>query len=252
MIFEITREYSCSYITFADAVPVEVREAMRANDITWVSWKGAWGAVGKTDDEIHKIILDAAETVKERPVMSKEEEKALKDEYVEIEVEDGGERWRKYYEGKVGTVVRLTDGRMIMIEKPKIKTRFCFGESGYDAEDAARMAGVAESNENYFRAQNLMCLDDAIRILSYAGHGDYVDERVFLDDNPRDDRLAFLNVGSGAWRDPSTIVDVSEEDRERILEGYRRVRAAFVKRLDAYLKRYGLSKVYAWTYWRDA
>ena len=41
------------------------------------------------------------------------------------------------------------------------------------------------------------------------------------------------------------------EDREKLREAYRTERGEFAARLDAYLKRYGLSKVETWTYWLE-
>jgi hypothetical protein len=43
-----------------------------------------------------------------------------------------------------------------------------------------------------------------------------------------------------------------DEDRLAILEGLKREREKFDKRLQTYLKRYGTSKIRTWTYWADA
>ena len=43
-----------------------------------------------------------------------------------------------------------------------------------------------------------------------------------------------------------------KEEIEKILEAYKEAAAAHEKKIDAYLKRYGTSKVDAWTYWVDA
>jgi hypothetical protein len=40
-------------------------------------------------------------------------------------------------------------------------------------------------------------------------------------------------------------------NKSRIIEGYEQVFADFVKRLQSYLKRYGLTKLDTWTYWID-
>lgn len=37
----------------------------------------------------------------------------------------------------------------------------------------------------------------------------------------------------------------------KLIDGYKTVKTAFVKRLNTYLKRYGMSKVEAWSYLRD-
>ena len=45
---------------------------------------------------------------------------------------------------------------------------------------------------------------------------------------------------------------IGSEDVEKIIIAYEDVRSRFAKRLDTYLKRYGLSKVRSWSYWLDA
>ena len=44
---------------------------------------------------------------------------------------------------------------------------------------------------------------------------------------------------------------VSEKDRKLIVEAYQKEKELFSKRLETYIKRYGLSKVNSWSYWRD-
>lgn len=44
-------------------------------------------------------------------------------------------------------------------------------------------------------------------------------------------------------------VMMNDTDRARLLEACKMQRAKFEKRLQAYLKRYGLSKIKKWTYW---
>jgi hypothetical protein len=54
---------------------------------------------------------------------------------------------------------------------------------------------------------------------------------------------------------PSWYGDVEPmtvEDRQAILAGLKREREKFEKRLQTYLKRYGVSKIRTWTYWADA
>ncbi len=45
---------------------------------------------------------------------------------------------------------------------------------------------------------------------------------------------------------------MTDADRMAILAGMKREREKFDKRLQAYLKRYGTSKIHTWTYWADA
>lgn len=182
----------------------------------------------------------------------------LKRKYLEREAARGftGNSWEKYLLGKAAWIVELEDGTLFCIEKPSIETRFCFGESGYDMDEAFEKAKRARTSEDWFRAENLKGLDGKIRLLGektrevygvnvpyrvyetlYISHGDVVDN--FYTDR-------YWGVSE------ETHKKISMEDRGRILEGYKLVREDFAKRIDRYLKRYGLSKVYSWTYWRDA
>ena len=45
---------------------------------------------------------------------------------------------------------------------------------------------------------------------------------------------------------------LKEHDRLALIEEYKKVLVDFEKRLQAYLKRYGLSKLNIWSYWQDA
>ena len=46
--------------------------------------------------------------------------------------------------------------------------------------------------------------------------------------------------------------ELEGENLKRVIEGHKIVKAKFEKRLNTYLKKYGLTKVHAWSYWRDA
>ncbi len=242
------------YLTFDGDIPVEVRVAIKEAGFLFRGYDANWTMLGSmiTDDEINRIIGDALASAKPRPVMSKEEENALRDEYLVRKVaKDGHDRWKKYYRDNIGALVRLTTGEIFCIEKPRIETSFCFGESGYDADDAYHMAHVARTNEDYFKERNLRDLKTEIDLLSYRT-GLYNNERLAAE-RWGCDGVVWVSFCSRFDRDGKFISDeLSEEDRERVLEGYRKAYKAFEKRLDTYLKRYGLSKVRSWTYWRDA
>jgi hypothetical protein len=44
---------------------------------------------------------------------------------------------------------------------------------------------------------------------------------------------------------------LTQDEINRIIEGFQEVKKAFTKRLNTYLKRYGLTKVHSWTYLSD-
>lgn len=77
---------------------------------------------------------------------------------------------------------------------------------------------------------------------------------------------AKYNRGSiaGAWLDLDKFKDADEfaaacrrlhkdeSDMKRMRRGYMVVRERYRKRLNAYWKRFGASKIHTWTYWTEA
>ena len=179
----------------------------------------------------------------------KAEQAALRKEYLDrrLRRENDPDFWFSYYDKQAGHFARLSSGDIVAINKPRIETRFCFGESGYDYDDAQEAAHIARTSEEYFKQENL------------AGLQRWIDRLDGSSTDPVD--VVVLRNGEGlasvTWCHHSRRIEegweeISEADRAVLLAAYRAAYAAFEKRLDAYLKRYGLSKVHAWTYWRDA
>jgi len=258
MKHEIIRNKELGYLVwvkFEEHVPLEVRDALMAAGFRFNWTDAAWCALDRKDEEIERIINSVE--IAPRPQMTKEEEKDLTDEFLRREAANGfaGPDWEKYLRGKIGALVRLTDGSILNIEKPSIETSFCYGESGYDMDDAIRAANRAMTSEDHFRRANLRGLDECIRILERRPTDGYSYRNCVAIDCDRrlTNGITYVTFCS-EWnsRRNESVEEVCEEDRERILEGYRKVYASFEKRISTYLKRYGLSKVRAWTYWRDA
>lgn len=133
---------------------------------------------------------------------------------------------------------RLSDGGLVEFVKPKIETRFCFGYGTYrtfeEAADAERKAG-----EDYFLRENLRGFDDGIETLE----GDGV---LFVYNATNMEKNRNWSDVPMHYGNP---VMMNDTDRARLLEACKMQRAKFEKRLQEYLKRYGLSKIKKWTYW---
>lgn len=195
--------------------------------------------------------------------------KELIDEYLAEMRKVWGEdsRMMDYEKKRVSAVYRLSNGDLICFEKPNIETSFCFGysDSAYDTKDydnANAMAHHAATSEEYFLEQNLKCYDGKIKNIE---EGDeYIHICIFR--KSYTSQKGLLNVFNWGclkyWQyyeakniHPSSYPDLQEvnaEDRAIILNALKSERAKFEKRLKAYLKRYGLSKIKTWSYWRDA
>ena len=213
---------------------------------------------------------------KEAPKPAKVDRDMLRAEYAKAWKDP---RMVDYCTNKVATVAVLpTTGEIITFDKMSIETRFCFGESGYDAEDARNMAAHARTSCDYFKDENMRAfkqwldnLEDArtlggryaLTICGPAYTGQTEDcklryirlERIskVIDDFGGSAFLADLpgqtvtENGSGRKYRIATA-----EELEAITNACKQAAAAHEKKVDAYLKRYGTSKVHAWTYWRDA
>ena len=162
-----------------------------------------------------------------------------------------GEKWEKYFRGKIAWLVKLSDGTLFEIEKPSIETSFCFGERGYDYDEAVHAACEARTNEDLFRIRNLRDINRKIAALA---NGPELGDKMWV--NIAHGVADYVNNGREWDMERSSAFckthELTKEDRDAIRAGYEIVKEAFEKRINAYLKRYGLSKVHSWTYWVDA
>ena len=161
---------------------------------------------------------------------------------------------------KADVVVKTEKGFFLEVEKEGIKKNFCFGYSlsRYDSEDydnANAMARYAAASLDYFRKENLKKLNDCINFYSDTNnqlffHNHYISQK----NNVLKSVCSFEY-----WNTPKDIFDkeykeytpVSEKDRQVIVEAYKKELELFTKRLETYIKKYGLSKVHTWSYWQD-
>lgn len=160
------------------------------------------------------------------------------------------------------------DGYYYGIEKPKIKKDFCFGYGMYgvtndeEEEYAENMRETAKTSEKYFKAKNLKEINREIQQLeniaeemklnwakgSHPAHMVETREKYY---GQKDGcKLRGFSVVDTRFANSGVLCE-SVEFVERLIEGYKQVKADFEKRIDSYLKRHGLTKVNAWTYLVD-
>jgi len=147
-------------------------------------------------------------------------------------------------------VIETSKGYLIRFEKPSIKTRFCFGH-GYNgistSEDAKRAfdnAEYARTNEQYFINENLEEINDKIK--------QYEENDLYYCDIIINQLIKCITTEKCIYHyNDEHVEKVSEQDKELILNTLKSEKAKFEKRLNTYLKRYGLSKVHSWTYLVD-
>ena len=181
----------------------------------------------------------------------------------------------KYCTNKVAAVAVLPDGGVVTVDKQQIEKNFCFGESGYDFDEAQKSAAHARKSETYFKSENMRAFRERINALREMLDGASRDELIIFDQEyigqTEDCKLRGIRFtrlwevldacgGSARISDlPGMRVQINgnpgrvatREDIQVILSAYEAAAATHEKKVDAYLKRYGLSQVRAWTYWRD-
>ena len=146
------------------------------------------------------------------------------------------------------SAVKLSDG-VVLFDHPKIKTEFCFRDEGPDYEFYKELGSDENLLRDYFIRENMdqngIAEPDEntdMYIVKYAG--EYRPGRVYVQfcNYPE-----YLNL-----RREDTIRIATDTERSLYLAELARIRKAFRKRLDTYLKRYGTKKLHTWSYWADA
>lgn len=250
MTYEMVRneELNGLEVKFAEKPCEAVRAALKALRFRWHKVKGLW--YGRASEDDVRAAIEGAENG-EAPVVSggKANKAALIAELKEAWLKAGeSEWWAGWYADRVGHIAKASDGSFLVIHKPHIETSFCFGESGYDYDDAVHMSIVARTNEEWFKRENLK---------EFRGFISALENGTTVEGSPASVWLFHDRVETNAhfgpyYCRPDDAEEISAEDRAVLLALYKEAYAAFEKRLNAYLKRYGLSKIHSWTYWRDA
>ena len=164
--------------------------------------------------------------------------------------------WMKnYYRKAAEQICRIKDGYLI-VDKPRIKTSFCFG-SGWDGvssleedEIANDLANQARTDEAYFLEENLKDLNKKVEMLKNSLKLDYDSyDRVVFIKNGLNQYAVVTRKSAEYWNEE--YEEASDKEVREILSLYLSVRENFKRRLSAYLKKYGLSKIDSWTYLRD-
>lgn len=268
-------------ISFTAKPDAATLEALKSSGFRWHSGRRIWYAKQTAE----RLALAAqiaggkapeAEEKKAASPAAKMERETLSAELSKVWCE--GSKMHKWAVGHVAAMAVLNDGTIITVDKQGIEKNFCFGESGYDYDEAQDAARHARTSESYFKSENMKRFNDALRDIeeaktfdgryiltykkkAYSGQGDdcrlgYIEYKrttEVLEDNGGSAYLCELpgkvmhERGSG-----SAYIIMTAADIEKVESAYKAAAAAHEKRVDTYLKKYGLSNVHAWTYWRDA
>lgn len=192
--------------------------------------------------EIESLLAGSRTDTQARPETAANEGRKTLEEWANVQ------RDPDYIMKAYDSAVKLSDG-VVLFDHPKIKTEFCFRDEGPDYEFYKELGSDENLLRDYFIRENMDQNGIAepnentdMYIVKYAG--EYRPGRVYVQfcNCPE-----YLNL-----RREDTIRIATDTERSLYLAELARVRKAFRKRLDTYLKRYGISKLHIWSYWADA
>jgi len=176
-------------------------------------------------------------------------QKAIKAEYLAALEDDD----KNYHNKRTEVVVKLSTGEYVPLERLSIRTQFWYGEGIYRSmEDALSLAEQVMNNERTFINSNLAQIDRLIKrtmkYLHIVNAGVYVHPYY-----SRGSEKVLSYTEYNDWEDKYYYGDrkLSDDDAMLIVKGLWYQRRLFQKRIKTYLKRYGLSKVTANTFWAD-
>lgn len=173
---------------------------------------------------------------------------------VNEKVWSNSKRMQDYEKQICSDVFKSEGGNLIMFRKPSIRKSFCFGHGfcGISTEEETRNAfdnaEIARTDENYFIKRNLEDFESDLQELEKT-------EKVYLIPSYKGTKIAYY-ITDDCWRVKSGAMDdvievLNDADVEKLKQTILSEKSKFVKRLNTYLKRYGLSKVHSWTYLVD-
>lgn len=200
--------------------------------------------------------------------------KELKQEYIkkECEKERNPEKWAKFLNANYSDVIEI-DGKFFPIEKEQIKKIFCFGvglnarATQEEIEHGIDMEQKAQNDINYFVSENLKGINQKINKLKYFLIDEWEEKQKYIDTNKMRYHLHFEKcylANKSICNDASVTFLMLDDDKlpcyksvkreatkseiQKVIDALENEKEQFKKRLQTYLKRYGLSKVRTWSY----
>lgn len=149
--------------------------------------------------------------------------------------------------------LKVDEKHFITFDKQDIEKSFCFGwscQGGMTYEEATDMCH--NFSEAEFKAENLKRFDNKyIRRLEAIKEEQIKLKREYVTSKESGAEIMYITTD----RDVSGDITLSVEESTKLREAYKQkvqdLRNEFEKRLDTYLKKYGLSKIRRWTYCAD-
>ena len=197
--------------------------------------------------------------------LTKEDKEMLREQYAKVWHNDV-----KMVDCCVGKASGYIDlgGTLWVMDKPSIRTDFWFGEHTYDYDEVCERCDKASESEKYFVDENLRNCTAYEMLEALEGRDRWgydahytafvVQEKYWSQDGAC--RLGYVNVlrlGTDPdehFRTSKGVQDyreLTDDEVEHLKDFLRGEVEKFQKRLNTYLKRYGLSKCHYGVYWAD-
>lgn len=207
-----------------------------------------------------KTTVSKKETVASSRNTDKAEQESLKNEYrselIKENIYDRGEML-DYHMSNIGRIFKV-NGAYYEIEKPSIKTSFCFayGQNGISTTEEIDNAynctkAVRNDKGEYFKKENLERIDSLLKDLENDSYKFYTVNHFYK----CSEDSAIRQISCHRHYEPVNTSngerELTAEEREAYIKALNIVRNDFEKRLNTYLKRYGTSKLNTWTYLSD-
>lgn len=196
--------------------------------------------------------LDEFGKIEKKVVKAKAKDSLMEEYKAEILKLVGGDDERAdWYMKGILKVIKLSDGKLIAFEKPKIEKSFCFGYSdrgqGYTYDEANKLVEEYRKdpmrfvNNNLHRAYGFIekieeGLKEGYDIYTYPEYNDINIWRVRHD--------IYFSYENGCEK-------MKAEDIEAYLSAAKEMRKKFKKKLEAYIRRYGTKSLKIWSFWAD-
>lgn len=139
------------------------------------------------------------------------------------------------------------DDKFILLEKPSIETRFCFHDEGVGYEHYKEVHKNNDAFSEYFLYENRREYENYIDCLK-SGKKVFI-SHTYAEGIPLCNFYTREYEWQSKYREWDT--EATPEQVEDILNALEWALSLFEKRLQTYLKRYGVSKLNTWTYWAD-
>lgn len=136
--------------------------------------------------------------------------------------------------------------KIVTFYKPHINKNFCFGFDEHVEGDIAKahnQAEIARNNFEYFKRKNLSQIDNDIASLENKNN-DFIISKQYWDES--DDFISINRAKEFCIKNISDLI--TDDERKEFIKAYKLHKERFSKRIDTYLKKYGLKKVCSWTY----